>query len=261
MLAWFEVMGYTVLLDSEVAPGTPKAERRSYANVILVDRLYQALKRINPNVPELAIEATIRKINAIECQSPTENNRLFRQYLINGVDVSYQLGKYKLYNEIKLIDYYNLAKNDWLVIQNFQVVQDNFKHVSEATVFINGLPLATIEQVNIQLNGLPVKQTFQKIQNSLKNLSKLFTYNQILVISNGSQARIGTSYSTWNQFISWHAIDGEDVFLKGTDEIEIAIQDFFDKRSFFKLMKDFIGYEEIDECLTNQEFYPYLCRA
>ena len=261
MLVGFEVMGYTVLLDSQVAPGTPKAERRSYKNVILVDRLYHALKRINPNVPELAIEAAIRKVNSIDCQSPAENNRLFRQYLINGVDVSYQLGKYKLYNEIKLIDYYNLSKNDWLAIQNFQVRQENFSHVSEVTVFINGFPLATIEQVNIQLNGLTVKQSFQKIQTSLRKLSNLFTYNQILVISNGSQARIGTSYSTWNQFISWHAIDGEDVFLKGTDETEIVIQDFFDKRSFFKLMKDFIGYEEIDEYLAQKEFYPHLCRA
>lgn len=261
MLVGFEVIGYTVLLDSQVAPGTPKAERRSYTDVILIDRLYHALKRINPNVPDLAIKAAIRKINSIECQSPAENNRLFRQYLINGVDVSYQLGKYKLYNEIKLIDYYNLPRNDWLVIQKFKVTQENFSHVSEATIFINGLPLATIEQVNIQLNGLAVKQAFQKVQNSLRTLSKLFTYNQILVISNGSQARIGTSYSTWNQFISWHAIDGENVFLKGTDEIEIVIQDFFDKRSFFKLMKDFIGYEEIDECLPKNELYPRLCRA
>jgi len=246
MLVWFEVNGYTVLLDSDVAPGKAKSERSSYGEVILRDRLAQALKRINPNVPSMAIKEAIKKLNSIPGDTPQSKNTNFRNFLLNGMNVSYQLGKYKLYNELKLVDYSNIQKNDWLVIQNFTVIEENVSYSPEMVIFINGLPLGIIDLIKTNSNPLRLKESCKKIKFCSYKLPAIFAYSQILVISNVNQARIGNPYLNCEQFIPWHSICGEEKLINGVTELEILIQDFFDKRSFFKSMKDFIEFTQID---------------
>ncbi|XWK86086.1 MAG: type I restriction endonuclease [Phormidium sp.] len=245
MLVWFEVNGYTVLLDSDVAPGKAKSERSSYGEVLLSDRLFQALKRINPNVPSIAIKEAIKKLNLIPGDTPQTKNNNFRNLLLNGMSISYQLGKYKLYNELKLVDYSNIQKNDWLVIQNFTVFEGKVRYSPEIVIFINGLPIGIIDLIETTSNAIPLKRNCGKIKFCNYKLPTIFSYVQILVISNGNQARVGNPYLNCEQFIPWHSICREEKLINGVTELEILIQDFFDKRSFFKSMKDFIEFTQI----------------
>lgn len=246
MLVWFEVNGYTVLLDSDVAPGKVKSERSSYGEAILRDRLFQALRRINPNVPSMAIKEAIKILNSIPGDTSQAKNHNFRHILLNGMNVSYQLGKYKLFNELKLVDYSQIQKNDWLVVQNFTVSEENVCYSPEIVIFVNGLPLGIIDLIKSNSNSIPLKESCGKIQFCSYKLPTIFSYSQVLVISNGNQARVGNPYLNCEQFIPWHSICREESLINGVTELEILIQDFFDKRSFFKLMKDFIEFTEID---------------
>ena len=246
MLVWFEVNGYTVLLDSEVAPGKAKSERSNYSEVLLRDRLFQALRRINPNVPSIAIKEAIKKLSSIPGDTPQAKNRNFRHILLNGMNISYQLGKCKLYNELKVIDYSHIQKNDWLVIQNFTVFEGSVCYSPEMVIFINGMPLGIIDLIKTSSNPIPLRESCGKIQFCSYKLPTTFSYSQILVISNGNQARIGNPYLNCEQFIPWHSLCREENLIQEITELEILIQDFFDKRSFFRLMKDFIEFTEID---------------
>src|SRR5436309_2560996 len=87
VLDWFEGLGYTVLHGPSIAPEEPGAERASYNDVILVDRLRSALLKINPYIPADTIEEVIRKVTRAESPSLFENNRRFHKWITDGVDV------------------------------------------------------------------------------------------------------------------------------------------------------------------------------
>ena len=89
-LSWLQDLGYTLLFGPDIAPGELFAERESYGEVILVNRLRSALARINPNIPEEAREEAIRKVMRAEHPSLIENNRRFHRYLVDGVPVEYR---------------------------------------------------------------------------------------------------------------------------------------------------------------------------
>ena len=243
MLTWFEVIGYTVLLEPDIAPGRPQAERYSYTDVVLLDRLQQALSRINPNIPLKAIEEAICKVTCLESLSLEESNYRFHKFLTDGVTVSYQVDEWKIYDKVQIIDLFNLLNNDWLVVHQFIVIDGNNIHCPRAVIFINGLPLAVIEFKNQGDEKATLNEAYQQLQAYKKEIPTLFYYNQLLVISDGTQARVGTLTSDWEQFMPWLTIDGEDCSLMWADELEVLIQGIFDKRRFLDLVKNFISFE------------------
>jgi type I restriction enzyme R subunit len=89
-LDWFRQLGYAVLYGPEIAPGEPAAERSSYSEVVLLERLRTALRQCNPKLPATALEEALRKLILTETPVLVENNRRFHQMLIEGVPVEYQ---------------------------------------------------------------------------------------------------------------------------------------------------------------------------
>ena len=260
MLTWFEVIGYTVLLEPDIAPGRPQAERYSYTDVILLDRLQQALSRINANIPLKAIEEAVCKVTCIDSLSLEENNCHFHKLLTDGVTVSYQVDDWKIYDKVQIIDLFNLRNNDWLVVHQFSVTDGNNIHSPRAVIFINGLPLAVIEWPNQADEKATLNEAYQQLQIYKQEIPKLFYYNQLLVISDGTQARVGTLTSDWEQFMPWLTIDGEDCSLMWADELEVLIQGIFDKRRFLDLVKNFISFERHEATIHKkmadyQQFY------
>lgn len=252
MLTWFEVIGYTVVLGLDIAPGCSKAERYSYTDIVLLDRLQQALSRINPNVPFQAIEEAICKVTCFESFSLEENNYLFHKLLVNGVTVSYQVDDWTIYDKVQLIDLFNLLNNDWFVVHHFTVIDGKNVHCPRVVIFINGLPLAVIEVKNQGEEKASLNEAYLQLQTYKKEIPKLFYYNQLLVISDGIQARVGTLTSGWEQFMHWSTIDGEDFSLRWAAELEVLIQGIFDKRRFLDIVRNFIVFEVDGTTVHNQ---------
>ena len=121
-LEWFEGLGYTILPGNDIAPGEPNQERTTYADVVLSDRLYAALERINPQIPADTLAEAVRKVTLSETANLIENNRRFHKLLIDGVDVEYQTATGTVYNKVWLIDFDHPDQNDWLAVNQFTVI-------------------------------------------------------------------------------------------------------------------------------------------
>mgnify|MGYP001770951305 CR=1 FL=1 len=243
LLTWFEVIGYTVLLEPDIALGKHHIGRSSYKEVVLYERLYGALQKINPTKPHEAIAAAIHQVTSIESSDLLENNHRFHKLLTDGVEVEYFFNKETVHDKIRLIDPFNLVNNDWLVIHPLTVVEGNHVYCLDVVVFINGLPLAVIVSIHPSDEHATFQTAYQQIQAYLKQIPKLFLYNTFLIITCQNRARVGTLTSDWQEFLSWHTIDGEDFPAKGATELEILIQGIFDKRRFLEQVLHLIVFE------------------
>lgn len=243
LLTWFEVIGYTVVLEPDIAWGKYRIGRSSYSEVVLRDRLHNALHKINPTKPHEAIALAIHQVTCIESSDLLENNRRFHKLLTDGVEVEYLFNKEVVHDKVWLIDPSNLLKNDWLVIHPLTVVESNYAHCPDVVVFINGFPLAVIISIQPSDEYATFKEGYQQIQTYLQQIPKLFVYNTFLVITCQNRCRVGTLTSDWQEFLSWHTIDGEDFTALGATELEVLIQGIFDKRRFLELVKHFIVFD------------------
>jgi len=272
LLTAFEVIGYTVLLESDINIGRHKAQGCLDTKVVLGDwaqasallsdwarghcaprdRLYNALKQINPKVPTVAIETAISGVSFTQSSNLFENNRLFHQHLTQGVDVAYQENHQTIHQKVWLIDASNLLKNDWLVIHPLTLIEGSSTHCLDVVVFINGFPLAVIICTDPQDKNATLKKAYQQLQFYKQQIPTLFSYNAFLIIANRNQARVGTLTSKWEEFLPWRTIDNEDFPHQGETELEVLIQGIFDKRRFLELINHFMVFENNGVSISKQ---------
>ena len=246
-LAWFEELGYGVLHGGVIAPGEMLAERGSYGDVVLVDRLRGALTRINPQIPAEAIDEAVRKVLHPETVSLVENNRRFHHMLTDGVAVEYSRDDGSIAgDQVFLLDFDELGDNDWLAVNQFTVIENNRNRRADVVVFVNGLPLAVIELKNPGDENATVKGAFNQLQAYKKDVPSLFPYNELLVVSDGLGARAGTITANWERFSPWRTIEGKEIAPSGSLQLDVLIKGIFDKARFLDLMRNFTVYEDDD---------------
>ncbi|HCX89086.1 MAG: DEAD/DEAH box helicase [Deltaproteobacteria bacterium CG_4_9_14_3_um_filter_44_9] len=246
-LAWFESLGYAIESGPEIAFDGARPERKAdafYADVVLEGRLRMALQDINSSIPPDAIEDAVRKILLTESPSLIENNRRFHRLLTDGVDVSYMVGGREVFDKVWLLDLKNLENNDWLVVNQFTVIENQKNRRPDLLVFINGLPLAVIELKNPADEKTTIRQAFNQLQTYKQDIPCLFTYNELLIISDGLEARAGTLTSGWDRFMPWRTVEGTEVAPKGSVELEVLIKGVFDRRRFLDMILNFIVFED-----------------
>jgi type I restriction enzyme R subunit len=252
-LAWFEELGYAILYGPDIAPEEPRAERASYAQVVLMDRLRAALARINPTIPVDALDEAIRKIIHSDTPSLFANNRRFHQLLADGMDVQYRRKDGSIANDkVWFIDYDEIGNNDWLTVNQFTIIEDRNNRRPDVVIFINGLPLGVIELKNPSDENATIKGAFKQLQTYKQEIPALFPFNEILAISDGVQARVGTLTSNWERFMPWRTIEGDHVAPKGSLELEVLIKGIFEKRRLLDLIRNFIVFEVDGATITKK---------
>lgn len=243
-IGWFEQLGYSTLRGPDIAPGELLAERASYADVVLVNRLCSALERINPNLPVDAVEEVTRKALRTESPSLYENNHRFHELLVNGVDYEYRRADGSMGTGLaNLIDFEDPANNDWLALNQFTVIEDRRNRRPDVVIFVNGLPLAVIELKNPEDETATIRSAFNQLQTYKQEIPSLFHTNEVLVVSDGVAARAGALTSNWEWFMPWRTIEGREVAPKGSLELEVLLKGIFEKRRFLDLLRDFIVFE------------------
>ncbi|CAN5461192.1 hypothetical protein BH09GEM1_BH09GEM1_34120 [soil metagenome] len=145
-LAWLEQLGYTITPGPHIAPGEPASERSSFGDVVLVERLRDALQRLNPAIPGDAREEALRKVLRLGTPSLTQTNRAFHTMLRNGVEVEYARPDGSIAGDhARLIEFGEVGANDWLAVNQFTVIEGQHNRRPDIVVFVNGLPLGLIE--------------------------------------------------------------------------------------------------------------------
>ena len=244
VLNLFEGLGYSVLNGPTIAPEQPTAERASFADVILLDRLRAALVRINPTIPADAIEEALRKATRVETPAPEENNRRFHKLLTEGIDVEFRRTDDTVTaDKVWLIDWANPDNNDWLVVNQFTVSEDRHTRRPDVVVFVNGIPLSVIELKSPTEENATARTAFNQLQTYKMEIPSLFRSNALLVVSDGLEARLGTLSADWERFMPWRTIDGQAVAAKGTPEVDTLIKGVFHKRRLLDLIANFVVFE------------------
>jgi type I restriction enzyme R subunit len=241
-LEWYKELGYEVAYGPDISPGGLKPERDSYSQVLLLNRLRQALLRINPTLPEEAIEKAVHKLIHIAKPTLEETNRAFHSMLRNGVSVRITRGKEKIGEIVKLFDFEDLNNNDWLVVNQFKVIEGEYMRIPDIVIFINGIPIGLIELKDPGDPRATVRKAYNKLQNYKREIPSLFYYNEIIVLSDDTRTIAGTITTSFERFSPWKTIHGK-VPPREMTPLEIAIRGMFDKVVVLELVRDFIAFE------------------
>lgn len=244
VLDWFQSLGWQTAFGPDISPGGPVCERKDYNKVVLTSRLRTALENINPNIPLEAIDEAVRKISRTDSPSLIENNRRFHRMLTDGVDISYRQEGRVVYDKVWLFDLEDLDNNDWLAVNQFTVIEERRNRRPDIVLFVNGLPLGIIELKNPADEKATIRHAYNQLQTYKNDIPGLFTYNELLVISDGLEARIGTLTSGWDRFMPWRTIDGKEVAPRGSVELEVLLKGVLDKRRFLDLVLNFVVFDD-----------------
>jgi type I restriction enzyme R subunit len=192
-LEWFGELGYEIRHGPQLAPGEPAAERESFGEVLLVGRLREAIRPLNLSIPEEAREEALRKVLRVGTPSLTQTNRAFHRMIRDGVDVEYPRGDGSIKGDkVLLVDFSDVQSNDWLVVNQFTVIEGQHNRRPDIVVFINGLPLGLIELKNAADEDATVWSAYAQLQTYKAEIPSLLHYNAALVVSDGLEARMGS---------------------------------------------------------------------
>lgn len=244
-LAWFESLGYGVKAGPDIAPDGATPERGSYSDVILQDRLQQALARLNPGLPAEALDDAFRRLTRPEGATLEARNRAFHWMLTDGVTVEYRRPGGSIAGaQARVIDFDDPAQNDWLVVNQVTVMENRHTRRPDVLVFLNGLPVGLLELKNAADEDATIAQAFQQVQTYKRELPTLFSFNEILVVSDGIEARIGTLTAGRERFKPWRTISGDALADSHISELQVLIEGVFHKNRFLDLLRSFIVFED-----------------
>jgi len=244
-LAWLERLGWTVKHGPDIAPGELAAERSDYGQVILTQRLQDALAQLNPALPAEALDEAFRKLTRPEGPTLEARNRAVHRLLVDGVTVEYRTADGAIRGaQAQGLDFDDPDHNDWLAVNQFTVSEHKHTRRPDVVLFVNGLPLALIELKNAADEDATIWTTFQQLQTYKAELPTLFAFNAALVISDGLQARIGTLTAGREWFKPWRTISGESLADPHLPELQVLIEGVFDKRRLLDLVRHFIVFED-----------------
>ncbi|KQM12433.1 DEAD/DEAH box helicase [Methanomassiliicoccales archaeon RumEn M1] len=244
-LDYFHALGYAIAHGPDIAPGESLAERNSYEEVVLLNRVQNALERLNPSVPYEAIEDALQKIVRTSSPSLVENNHQLHRMLVDGVDVEYRRADGRIAGDkVRLIDFDNIDNNDFLAVNQFTVVENGINRRADIVLFVNGLPLVLIELKNPADENATIWSAFNQLQTYKMQIPSLLRFNETLIISDGLEARIGTLTADRERFMPWPTMDGETLASKTMLQSEVLVRGICDKRRLLDLIRYFIVFEE-----------------
>ncbi|MBX3184297.1 MAG: type I restriction endonuclease subunit R [Polyangiaceae bacterium] len=252
-LGWFEELGYAVIHGPTIGPGEPDEERSSYAQVVLERRLREALVRLNPDVSREGLDEAFRKLTRIASPQLIDANHELHHYLVNGVSVEYLRADGSIgYDPVRAVDFDEPDNNDWLVVNQLTVTEGGHYRRPDGVVFLNGLPIAVIELKNAASESATLGGAFQQLQTYKRELPSLFVFNELLIVSDGLEARLGTLSSNKERFLPWRTVEGEARAPKTVSELEVLIRGVFDRARLLDLVRYFIVFEDDGDTVTKK---------
>jgi type I restriction enzyme R subunit len=255
-LGWLAEVGYSPIYGPNLAPDGNSPERSSYLQVVLVERLRSAIARLNPAIPFAAREDALQQVLNLEMPGLLAANRHFHQLLVNGVPVEYQKDGDTRGDRVRLIDW-DLPSpqpsptgrgsdlNEWLAINQLAIKGPKHSRLPDIILFINGLPLVLLELKNPADENADIWMAFDQIQTYKEQIPDVFQYNEVLVISDGSEARLGSLSSDAERFMQLRTIDGVSLDPLGQfNELETLTRGLFSPATLLDYLRFFVLFED-----------------
>lgn len=236
--------GYEYLNGPIIAPDGESPEREKFSDVVLIERLKNAITSLNSSVPEDARGHALKNVLNVIGPGLIEGNEVFHRMLTEGVDVEYMAEHGVKGDKVWLFDFKDVKNNEFVVCNQFTVIQNNINKRPDIVLFVNGLPLVVIELKNPADENATVKKAYTQIQNYKKVIPNLFFYNEIIVVSDGLDAKAGTITSEWSRFLAWKTVDGIKEDKATVPQIETLIKGMLRPDVLLDLIRHFIVFEK-----------------
>jgi type I restriction enzyme R subunit len=237
-------LGYEYIYAPDIAHDSENPERDSYGQVLLLNRLQNAVKRINQSIPADAQAEAIKEIQRIASPELLANNETFQRLLTEGIPVSKRVDGDDRGDRVWLIDFKNPLNNDFVVANQFTIVENGSNKRPDVILFVNGIPLVVIELKNAADENTTVNSAFKQVETYKAIIPSLFTYNGFVVISDGLEAKAGSISSGFSRFMSWKSADGKAEASHLVSQLETLIQGMLNKETLIDLIRHFIVFEK-----------------
>jgi type I restriction enzyme R subunit len=242
-------LGWTYVNGLAVAPGAEQSERESFEQIILVGRLRKAVSLLNPGIPSDAQEQALQKVLRIYSPVLLTNNESFHKLLVEKVKIPYQKDGFESSHEIALIDFDQPQNNDYLVVNQYTIVEKNPGGMQQTKrpdvlLFVNGIPLVIIELKNAADEKATLRKAYEQVQTYKATIPSLFTYNAICVISDGMECKAGSVSAGFSRFMTWKTADGRKEASRFVPQLEILLKGMMNPATLLDLVRNFIVFEK-----------------
>lgn len=248
-LEYFAELGYHTVYGPHIAPGETGAERDSYDQVLLLDRLHNAVSRINPDLSAEIIDEALKKLQRPESQDLIAENFRMHSLITHGVAVEHrgQDGQVRTVR-VWLVDFVVPQNNDWVAVNQFTIIENGKNRRPDVVLFLNGLPVGLLELKNSSSVNATLKGAWNQIQTYRSDIPSLFVPNAVTVLSDGLSASMSAFTGSYEHYAPWKTIEGRDV-VNNKPSLEVLIKGVFEPVRFLDLLRNFIVFS--DEAVTN----------
>ena len=263
-LEWLAELGWQVAQGVDITGDVPGALRDDLSQVVLTAPLRDALARLNPELPATALEDAYRDLTRPEGSTLEARNRAFHRMLVDGVPVEYRDDEGRIRGDrAQIIDFDYPASNHFLAVNQFTVVEDGNRRRPDIVLFVNGLPLGIIELKNAAAEDATIWTAFNQLQTYKSELPTLFSFNELLMVSDGLQARMGTLTAGREWFKPWRTISGEGLADANSLELQVMLYGVCEPGNMLSLIRDFIVFEDDSGALAKKMagYHQFHCRA
>ena len=217
--------------------------RETKSEVVLTSRLRPALRRLNPDASDAAVDAAIEELTRPRsAMSPPAANREIYELLKDGVrvTVSDPDGEEELVEVLRVIDWSNPSNNDFLAASQMWISGETYQRRPDLIGFVNGLPLLLMEFKRIDE---PVYSAYSgNLRDYKDTIPHLFWYNALIIVSNGSDSRFGGITASWEHFAEWKRISSEEE--QGASSLETMLRGLCDHERLLDLIENFTLFME-----------------
>ena len=236
-LGWEIVSGFDETLGPAGSLG-----RDSQSEPVLGHRLRDALRALNPGLPESALEDAVdRLVGDRSAMDSVRANREVYELLRDGakVEVTGSDGSPRA-TTVRFIDWGRADANDWLAVSQFWIAGDMYKRRADIVLFVNGIPLVLIE---LKVSHKNVRDAYDdNLRDYRDTVPHLFWFNAFVVLSNGADTRVGSTFAPWGHFTEWKRINSEGE--QGVVSLETALRGTCDRYRLLDLVENFVAYTE-----------------
>lgn len=247
-----ESIDYEYLLGKDISPGADFPERDDYSEVILKNRVKNALYKINPDIPKEALDDAYRQLITFNSPKLEENNKYFHRLLTDGIEVSYNEGDLIRTKKAYIIDFNNPSENEFLAVNQFTITEKENRR-PDLIIFVNGLPLVIMELKSASDEKAGITQAYNQIQTYKNDIPSLFNYNTFIILTDGVNGKVGTITSNEERFMNWRTEDGENILPLNEFQYKPIIRGMLKKAAFVDIIKNFIVFHESKEQNWDEE--------
>jgi len=246
-----ESIGWSFINGVELAPDGQQCERNSFSSIVLEERLKRAILLNNPEIPQDAQLEALKITLRLASPEIMVNNQTFHQYLAEGVPVEYRKDGVMRGDRVQLINFNQPEQNDFLVVNQFTIIENNQNKRPDLLLFINGLPLVLIELKNAADENATIESAYKQIQTYKSSIPSLFTFNEICIISDGVDAKAGSLSAGLSRYLTWKVKDEHGSRPLLSNQLEIMLQEMLKPTVLLDFIRHFIVYEQSKQTDNN----------